>query len=40
MISAISFHFRRGEYSSIVFNLILLALSAFVAYGRFVVVPL
>jgi len=32
--------YPRKEYGNIVFNLILLALAAFVAYGRFVVVPL
>jgi putative oxidoreductase len=39
MILAIIFHFRRGEYPNIVFNLTLLALAAFVAYGRWVLVP-
>ncbi len=40
MILAAIFHFRRKEYPNIVFNLVLGALAAFVAYGRFVVVPL
>jgi hypothetical protein len=40
MVSAIIFHIPRKEYQNIVFNVILLALSAFVAYGRFVLVSL
>jgi uncharacterized membrane protein YphA (DoxX/SURF4 family) len=40
MILAALFHLRRGEYPAIVINLVLLALAAFVAYGRFVLVPL
>ncbi len=40
MILAMIFHFRRGEYQAIVVNLVLGALAAFVAYGRFVLVPL
>jgi uncharacterized membrane protein YphA (DoxX/SURF4 family) len=40
MIGAISFHFRRKEYANIGLNVILLALALFVAYGRFVVLPL
>jgi uncharacterized membrane protein YphA (DoxX/SURF4 family) len=40
MIGAIFTHIRRGEYSTIVVNLVLLALAAFVVYGRFVAVPL
>jgi len=39
MIGAAIFHIPRKEYPNIVFNLILLALAAFVAYGRFVLVP-
>ncbi len=39
MVFAIIFHIPRKEYPNIVFNLILLALSAFVAYGRFVILP-
>jgi uncharacterized membrane protein YphA (DoxX/SURF4 family) len=39
MALAAIFHFQRGEYSGIVFNLILLALAAFVAYGRFALEP-
>jgi len=40
MIGAVLFHIPRKEYPNIVFNLILLALAAFVAYGRIVVAPL
>ena len=39
MVLAILFHVRRQEYANIGFNLILLILSAFVAYGRFVIRP-
>ena len=40
MILAAIFHFRRGENAAIIVNLILGALAAFVAYGRFVLVPM
>jgi hypothetical protein len=40
MGSAAIYHIPRKEYSNIVLNLVLLALAAFVAYGRFVLVPL
>lgn len=40
MLLAAGFHLTRREYPAIVVNLILLALAAFVAYGRFVLVPL
>ncbi len=40
MLLAAGFHLVRREYPNIVFNLVLFALAAFVAYGRFVVVPL
>ena len=40
MLLAAGFHLMRREYPNIVFNLVLLALAALVAYGRFVVVPL
>jgi hypothetical protein len=40
MIGAIPFHLRRKEYMNIILNVILLALALFVAYGRFVVLPL
>ena len=36
MIGAVIFHIPRKEYPNIVFNLVLLALAAFVAYERFV----
>jgi len=39
MLGAAITHFRRGEYSSIVMNLVLLAMAIFVAYGRFVLLP-
>lgn len=34
MAGAVVFHIPRKEYPNIVFNLVLLALAAFVAYGR------
>jgi uncharacterized membrane protein len=40
MIGAIVFHVTRGEYQSIVMNIILGALAAFVAYGRWKLRPL
>jgi uncharacterized membrane protein YphA (DoxX/SURF4 family) len=40
MLGAVVTHFRRKEYPAIGFNLVLLALAAFVVYGRFVAVPL
>jgi len=40
MGGAMSTHLRRKEYSMIVVNLVLLALAAFVVYGRLVSVPL
>ncbi|MGH2620174.1 MAG: DoxX family protein [Anaerolineales bacterium] len=40
MLLAAGFHLLRREFPNIVFNVILLALAAFVAYGRFVIVPL
>jgi putative oxidoreductase len=40
MVLAILFHIPRREYQSIVANLVLFLLAAFVAYGRFVLVPL
>jgi uncharacterized membrane protein YphA (DoxX/SURF4 family) len=39
MVSAVIFHLVRGEYGYIAFNLVLLALAAFVAYGRWKVAP-
>jgi uncharacterized membrane protein YphA (DoxX/SURF4 family) len=39
MVSAVIFHLARGEYSYIIFNLVLLAVAAFVAYGRWRLAP-
>lgn len=39
MLLAAVFHLVRREYANIVFNLVLLVLAAFVAYGRFFIVP-
>jgi len=39
MIGAVVVHIPRKEYPNIVYNLILLALAAFVSYGPFVLVP-
>jgi DoxX-like protein len=39
MILAIGFHASRREWSAIGFNSVLLVLAAFVAYGRFFVLP-
>src|SRR5215216_5940444 len=36
MILAIGFHIKRGEMQAVIFNIVLLALTVFVAYGRFV----
>lgn len=40
MLGAAITHIRRDEFSMIGINLVLLALAAFVAYGRFALVPL
>jgi uncharacterized membrane protein YphA (DoxX/SURF4 family) len=40
MIFAMIFHFRRGESQAILMNLMLALPAAFIAYGRFVLVPL
>ena len=40
MILAIGFHASRREMPAIGFNLVLFVLAAFVAYGRFLIVPL
>jgi uncharacterized membrane protein YphA (DoxX/SURF4 family) len=40
MIGAMITHGRRGEYSQIGMNGVLLLLALFVAYGRFVIVPI
>ena len=39
MVCAIIFHISRKEYPNIGINAILLVLAAFVAYGRFVLMP-
>src|SRR5437879_2143977 len=39
MVCAIIFHIARKEYSNISVGVILLVLAAFVAYGRFVLMP-
>ena len=38
MVGAIITHARRSEYSMIIINVVLLVFTAFVAYGRFVVI--
>lgn len=40
MLLAMIFHIRRGEGQAVLFNLVLLVLTVFVAYGRFAVAPL
>src|SRR4051794_21446791 len=40
MVLAIGFHGTRREAQSVAFNVLLFALAAFVAYGRFFVMPL
>lgn len=40
MIGAVIFHILRREYPNLVLNFVLLAMAAFVAYGRFVLAPL
>ena len=40
MIGAMITHGRRGEYSGIGVNVVLLLLTLFVVYGRFVIVPI
>ena len=40
MVGAMITHGRRGEYSSIGANLVLLVLALIVVYGRFVIVPI
>ncbi len=39
MVFAIMFHIRRREWFNIVLNAVFLMLSAFIAYGRWVIVP-
>ncbi|MCI0648540.1 MAG: DoxX family protein [Chloroflexi bacterium] len=40
MVGAALTHLRRGEYPNIIANVILFALTVFVAYGQFVLIPL
>lgn len=40
MVGAMITHGRRGEYSGIRVNVVLLVLALFVVYGRFVIVPI
>lgn len=40
MVGAIVYHATRGEFQNIGFNVLLLAATAFVAYGRWKLVPL
>jgi len=40
MLLAVGFHLMRREYPIIVNNIVLLALTAFVAYGRWLIAPL
>jgi uncharacterized membrane protein YphA (DoxX/SURF4 family) len=40
MLGAMITHGRRGEYSQIGINVVLLLLTLFVVYGRFVIVPI
>lgn len=40
MLLAIGFHTTRREWPAIGFNIVLLLLAAFVAYGRFAIMPL
>lgn len=40
MIGAMFTHGRRGEFSNMGFNLVLLLLAVFIVYGRFVAAPL
>lgn len=39
MIGAMIVHIRRGEYSGTIVNIVFLAMAAFVAYGRFIALP-
>jgi uncharacterized membrane protein YphA (DoxX/SURF4 family) len=40
MVGAMITHGRRGEYSGIGMNAVLLVLALFVVYGRFIIVPI
>lgn len=39
MVLAVGFHVMRREYSAVGFNIVLLVLAAFVAYGRWQIAP-
>lgn len=40
MVGAVVYHLARGEYQNIMVNIILVALTSFVAYGRWKIMPL
>ncbi len=40
MLGAIGYHFQRGEFSNIMFNVVLALISGFIAYGRWKLAPL
>ena len=40
MVGAIVTHFRRGETPYVIFNIVLIALAVFVAYGSIIALPL
>jgi putative oxidoreductase len=40
MVLAMIFHIRRSEWQGVMVNLVLGGLATFIAYGRFVLVPL
>ncbi len=40
MLGAIGYHFQRGEFSNIMFNVVLALVSGFIAYGRWKLSPL
>ena len=40
MVLAVFVHIPHREYSNLIFNLVLFGLAAFIAFGRFVLVPL
>jgi len=40
MLGAIVYHLQRGEYSNIMFNVVLALVAAFIAYGRWKLSPL
>ena len=40
MLGAIVYHLQRGEFSNIMFNVVLALISGFIAYGRWKLAPL